>query len=92
MKFHVTLTHTPESCPLGHGEERPVSDWAARAKEVGIEIVSAVACNPAHTQFFVVETDDYSKLDELFKPWLGRAKADILPVRDVIETPLRPFP
>ncbi len=47
-------------------------------------------CQPAHTQFFIVETDDYNKLYELFRPFLGIAKADISPVRDLdeIENPL----
>ena len=83
MRFHATLTHTPESCPGPRGGS-PVPDWPARAKEVGVELISAVVCQPAHTQFFVVETDDYSKLYELFRPFQGIAKADITPVIDVM--------
>ena len=83
MRFHATLTHTPESCP-GPSGERPVSDWPARAKEVGVELISAVVCRPAHTQFFVVETDDHAKLEEFLRPFLGIAKADITPVRDLL--------
>ena len=83
MRFHATLTHTPESCPGPRGGA-PVSDWPARAKEVGVELISVVVCQPAHIQFFVVETEDYSKLYELFRPMQGIAKADISPVRDLI--------
>ena len=54
MRFHATLTHTAESCPGPRG-------GTARASEVGVELISAVGCQPAHTQFYVVETDDYSK-------------------------------
>ena len=38
----------------------------------------------AHKQFFVVETDDYSKLHEFFVPFQGIATADFSPVRDLI--------
>ena len=83
MRFHATLTHTPETCPGPRGGA-PVTDWPARAEEVGIELISAVQCQPAHSQFFVVETDDYSKLFELFRPMQGIAAADITPVRDLM--------
>lgn len=83
MIFHATLTHTPESCPGPRGGS-PVPDWSARAKELGVELISAVACQPAHTQFFVLETDEYAKLHDLFRPFSGISKADITPVRDLI--------
>ena len=59
MKFHATLTHSPESCPGPRGGP-PVTDWPARAAEVGIELISAVQCQMSHSQYFVVETDDYA--------------------------------
>ena len=83
MRFHATLTPTPETCPGPRGGA-PVTDWLARATEVGVELISAVVCQPAHSQFFVVETDEYSKLYELFRPFSGNAKADITPVRDLV--------
>ncbi len=84
MRFHATFTHSAESCPTAHGSGPTVPDWPARAKEVGVELISAAVCGPAHTQFFFVETDDMSKLAELFRPLNGFAKADITPVRDLI--------
>ncbi len=84
MLFHVTQTHTPESCQLAHSGAGFVSDWRARAKEVGVELISAVANQVGHTLYFVVETDDITKLQELFRPMLGVARADVTPVRDLI--------
>ena len=85
MRFHATLTHTPESCPVfAGGGANPVPDWPARAKEVGVELVAAAVCAPAHVHFFTVETDDYSKLTDLFRPYMGFAKSDITPVRDLM--------
>ena len=59
MKFHATLTHSSESCPGPRGGP-PVTDWPARATEVGIELISAVQCQMSHSQYFVVETDDFA--------------------------------
>ena len=87
MRFHATLTHTPESCPVyggGGGGTNPVPDWPGRAKEVGVELLSAMVCAPAHVHFFTVETDDYSKLTELFRPYMGFPKADFTPVRGLM--------
>ena len=62
MKFHATLAHSSESC------SGPRGGPSARAAEVGIELISAVQCQMSHSQHFVVETDDYAKLNELFVP------------------------
>jgi hypothetical protein len=83
MKFHATLTHTPESCPGPRGGP-PVTDWPARASEVGIELVSAVQCQMSHSQYFVVETDEYAKLHEFFMPFQGISTAEFTPVRDLM--------
>ena len=63
----------------------PVTDWPARAAEVGIELISAVQCQMSHSQYFVVETNDYAKLHELFVPFQGIATADFTPVRDLMD-------
>ena len=74
-------SHTPESCPVSSGGGvNPVPDWLGRAKGVGVEIISAAVCAPAHVRFFTVKTDDYPKLHELFRPYMGFAKSDITPV------------
>ena len=84
MQFHITLIHTPESCPLAHAGAGLVSDWRARAAEVGLTLTSAVVDQMAHTHFFVVETDDLTKLQEFYRPWLGLARAEVRPVRDLM--------
>ena len=84
MRFHVTQTHTPESCPLAHSSESRVRDWRARAEEVGVDLIAAVGNQVGHTLYFIVETDDIIKLQELFRPMLGFARADVTPVRDLI--------
>ena len=83
MLFQATLTHSPESCPGPRGGP-PVTDWPARAAEVGIDLISAVQCQMSHSQYFVVETDEYTKLHEFFMPFQGIATADFTPVRDLM--------
>ena len=61
------------------------SPTSRRAAEVGIELISAVQCQMSHSQYFVVETDDYAKLHELFVPFQGIATADFTPVRDLMD-------
>ena len=83
MLFQATLTHSPESCPGPRGGP-PVTDWPARAAEVGIDLISAVQCQMSHSQYFVVETNEYTKLHEFFMPFQGIATADFTPVRDLM--------
>ena len=83
MRFHATLTHSPESCPGPRGGP-PVTDWPARAAEVETELIAAVQCQMAHTQYFIVETDDYAKLHQLFLPFQGISTAEFTPVRDLM--------
>lgn len=83
MLFQATLTHSPESCPGPRGGP-PVTDWPTRAAEVGIDLISAVQCQMSHSQYFVVETDEYTKLHEFFMPFQGIATADFTPVRDLM--------
>ena len=83
MRFHATLTHSPESCPGPRGGP-PVTDWPARAAEVETELIAAVQCQMAHTQYFIVETDDYAKLHQLFLTFQGISTAEFTPVRDLM--------
>jgi len=39
----------------------------------------------SHSQYFVVETDEYTKLHEFFMPFQGIATADFTPVRDLMD-------
>ena len=66
------------------GGTNPVTDWPARAGEVGVDLISAMVCALAHMYCFTVETDDITKINNLFRPYLGFAEFDITPVRDLM--------
>ena len=63
----------------------PVTDWPARADEVGIELISEVQRQVSHSQYFVVETEDYAKPHELFMTFQGISTAEFTPVRDLMD-------
>ena len=83
MWSHATLTHAPKSCPGPRGGP-PVTDWPARAAEVGIELISAMQCQMSRSQYFVVDTDEYAKLYKSFMPFQGISTAEFTPVRDLM--------
>ena len=49
-----------------------------------IELISAVQCQMSHSQYFVVETEEYAKLHESFMPFQGISTAELTPVRDLM--------
>ena len=81
MLFHITIDHTPETCPVvtNDPEHRLSPDRAAQA---GVKVVAAVSGRAQHRVFFVVETDDIDKLNDFLDPALSWAKCEITPVRD----------
>ncbi len=66
------------------GGTNPVTDWPARAREVGVDLISAMVSAPARVHFITVETDDITKINNLVRPYLGFAKADFAPVRGLM--------
>ena len=57
---------------------------ACTTAEVGIELISAVQCQISHSQYFVVETEEYTKLHEFFMPFQELSAAEFTPVRDLV--------
>jgi len=84
MRFHIKGQHSPENCFSGHGLTYPVLNWPERCKELRIDFVAGGACNPEHSIFMLVETDDMDKITELVNPVLGRFVYEVTPVRAVV--------
>lgn len=84
MLFHITHVHTPETCP-GKDPEKMRNTFGkmiSDAEEIGVKVVGVWVDGPAHTVYFVVETDSAEKLFNLHQPTLDIASADIRPVQD----------
>jgi hypothetical protein len=55
----------------------------AKAKDLGITIHAAYVCAPAHTVFYVVETEGMENIHKWFDPMLEYGTATFHPVLDL---------
>ena len=86
MLFHITHTHSPESCPY-HNPEKARDTFGkvlASGKEPGVNLIGAWVDAPAHTVYFVVETDSAEKIEELLAPAIEIGQAETRVVIDAV--------
>ena len=84
MLFHITHVHTPETCPY-HDKEKARDTFGkmlSSVEQLGVKLVGAWVDVPAHTAYFVVETDSVQKIEELLAPGLEIGCAETRPVSD----------
>ena len=84
MLFHVTHTHTWESCPA-HNPELIKSTFGrmlSSAEKIGVNVIGRYVDAPAHTVYFILEADSVEKLADFFEPALNIGHAEIRPVED----------
>lgn len=84
MLFHVTHVHTSESCPAHDPEllRNTIGKIFGSAEQIGVKLVGSYVDAPAHTIYFIVETDAVDKLKDLFDPLLNIGHTEIRPVVD----------
>ncbi len=81
MIFHVTVDHTPESCPIvNNAPEKRIT--TAGAEKAGVKLVLALGGRAQHRTIYVVDADDIDKLYDFLNPALSWAKCEIMPVRE----------
>ena len=85
MKFHVTLTHSPENCWAREEQEGKASDLVERFEDAeetfGVSVESAYLAPNEHTFYFLVESDTFEGITGLFgPPALQDHEADVVPV------------
>ena len=70
MLFHITHIHTPETCPYGNPEKAQdtFGKMMSSVEKLGVKLVGAWVDAPAHTVYFVIETDSVQKIEELLAP------------------------
>ncbi len=84
MLFHITHVHTPEECPY-HNPEKARATFGkmlSSAEQIGVTLVGAWADAPAHTVYFVVETDSAEKIQEFLEPAFEIGRAETRVVQD----------
>ena len=78
MLFHITQTHTPQTCPLGEGGSNSLFD----ADEPGVRLVGRYGANSEHTMFYVVDAEDWQALHRFLLPGFKRATCTVTPVSE----------
>ncbi len=84
MLFHITHTHTPETCPY-HNPEKARDTFGkilSGAEQLGVKLVGAWVDAPAHTIYIVVEADSSQKIEELLAPAFEIGHAETRVVQD----------
>ena len=84
MLFHITHVHTPETCPYHNPEKarETFGKMMSNAEQLGVKLVGAWVDAPAHTVYFVVETDSAEKIQELLAPGFQIGHAETRVVAD----------
>jgi hypothetical protein len=81
MLFHVTISHTPELCPADN--PAPVARMADdnHINASGVTVVGSYVATSEHLMYFVLETDDYSKLVRYLRPMMKIGTPRVTPVQ-----------
>jgi hypothetical protein len=94
MLFMVIHTHTPELCPSDKPElikkTTDVLTSKAHAKKCGVKVLGSYIAPLEHTLFFIIESDDYGKIVDFFRPYMKIGTPRIIPV-GVLEEVLPKF-
>ena len=70
MLFHLTHTHTPETCPVRSHEtlDHYRSWWDGLNDAAGVKLISALASPTDHTIYVAVEADDFAAVAKAMGP------------------------
>lgn len=82
--FHVTHTHTWESCPY-HDPDRARDTFGktmAGIADSEVELVGAFVDAPAHTTFLLLDADSAVQIEEVLAPVIDIGWAETRPVVD----------
>jgi uncharacterized protein with GYD domain len=84
MLFVVTHEHSPELCPSDKPElvKKTVSIVAskAHAEKSGVKLLGSYIAPPEHVLFFIIESNDYGKIVDFFRPIMKMGTLRIMPV------------
>ena len=78
MLFHITQTHTPDTCPIDAGGPSILCD-----KDVeGIKIKGMYWAYSEHTAYYIVEADSFGAVNKFLLPGFKRCTCKVTPVGD----------
>jgi hypothetical protein len=83
MLFHITQTHTPETCPVDEGGSTVLYDPTVE----GIKLRGMYGAFSEHVIYFVVEADRLDAVHKFLLPGFKRSTSRITPVKEEALTP-----
>ena len=85
MIFHVMAQHSWETFPGNHPNAPPVVDrqrWVEGNDQV--KVLGAWGYQTEHTNYAIVESDDYAAIQDFFRSQLLAGMVEVRPVNDTI--------
>lgn len=76
MLFHVTQTHTPESCPKDEGGSKALYDPEAEK----VTLLAMYGAFSEHTVYYILEAETIEAVDRFLMPGFKRCTSRITPV------------
>ncbi|MBI4321469.1 MAG: hypothetical protein HY675_23500 [Chloroflexi bacterium] len=78
MLFHITQSHTPESCPKDAGGSKTLYDASAE----GVKLRGMYGAFPQHVIYYLVEADSLGAVHKFLDPGWKRCTCVITPVSE----------
>jgi hypothetical protein len=76
MLFHVTQTHTAESCPKDDGGSKTLYN----PKAEGVKFLAMYGAFPEHVIYYIVEAEKIEAVEAFLLPGFKRCTSKITPV------------
>ena len=78
MIFHITQTHTPESCPKDAGGSKALYDPNVE----GVKIQAIYGAFSEHVIYYIVEADSLGAIHKFLDPGWMRCTCTVTPVSE----------
>ena len=78
MLFHVTQTHTPETCPKDEGGSETLFDAGAE----GVTLRAMYGAFSEHVIYYVLEADGQAAIQKFLLPGFKRCTCKVTPVSE----------
>ncbi len=78
MIFHITQTHTPETCPKDEGGSKTLYNPNVE----GLELKGMYGAFSEHVVYYIVEADSLSAVNKFLDPGWKRCTSTVTPVNE----------
>ena len=78
MLFHITQTHTPDTCPIDEGG----SSVLYNADAEGVVLKAMYGAFSEHVIFYIVEAESFKAVNQFLIPGFTRCTCTVTPVAE----------